>query len=163
MPVAVRPKTEKRQHPTATRTGSVPRRRRLSTGHFTVVESISRPTPQWLPWVIWLQKMTKPLALLSLASVLVVYGMNVVKQREWSTQFDSLSELQAQKNSLVTLTERKKYQIPQSLEVAPKGYVELKQDRVLFVPPEPSREFKSAAEPEKRQSVLQEDRLPIGY
>ena len=138
------------------------KRRRKGPGQFTVVESITRPDPQWLPWVITLQNVTKPVALLSLASVLVVYGMNVAMEREWGQKFKSLGNLQHQKNSLVTLTERQKYQLPRRLEVAPKDYVELKQDRVLFINPDSPRPLVPKTQT-PRQSLLREDRLPIGY
>lgn len=162
MPVAVRPRPEKRNLNRAPATQTRPQKRRTHAGQFTVVESISRPSPQWLPWVMALEKMTRPLALLSLTSVLVIYGIHVVKQREWSTAYESLEHLQTQRSVLVNQSERQKYQVPRSLEVAPKNYVELNQERALFMKPDPQRSIKEVV-PQPRHSQLREDRLPVGY
>ncbi|MEM9137691.1 MAG: hypothetical protein AAGB01_10135 [Cyanobacteria bacterium P01_F01_bin.42] len=156
MPVAVRPHEVKHSGAAAVQ----PHGRRVPRRQFTVVETLTRPEPSWLPLAIAMQKVTRPVAVLSLASVLILYGTSTMMERDWGTRFRDLERLKSKQNSLVTLTERQKYQIPRSLEVAPKGHVELKQDRVLFVRPESLRSVQPKS---RRQSTLSEDRPPIGY
>lgn len=160
MPAAARPRRDKR-HRDAARRGLHPVGRRRSSSQFTIVESISRPNPTWLPWIVALRKGTTPIALTSLAGVMVLYGINVVMQREWSNQFEALDTLQHQQSALVTQVERKKYQIPRELEVDPKNYVDLNQENTLFIEPEANRPIKSTEK--ARKSLLRDDRVPIGY
>ena len=157
MPAVVRPSEDK-----FNRKGVAPQRRRKTSGQFTVVESISRPAPSWLPLVMTMRKVTTPLAVTSLAGVLLFYGITVVTQREWGTQFSKLDSLQAQQNALITQVEKTKYRIPRELEIEPKNFVDLNQKNTLFVQPDAVRPEK--AEPAPRpHSLLRDDRMPVGY
>lgn len=162
MPAAVRPQEDSRHRKAAMSRGVQSLKHRRSSSQFTVVESISRPTPRWLPNVIALQKSTTPIAIASLAGVMFLYGVNVVMQREWSDQFEELGVLQHQLNALVTQVERKKYQIPRELEVDAKNYVDLNQENTIFIQSDTLRPSKSLGK-EPRQSLLRDDRVPIGY
>ena len=164
MPAAVRPQDENhnRQFATATIPSGVPQRKGRKSRPLTVIESISRPEPAWLPWVLTLRKATTPITLISLSGVLLVYGLNVVMQREWGTQFNRLNDLQHQHNALTTQVERLKYQIPRQLEVSPKNFVDLNQENTIFIQPEDARPFKSTDQAQRR-SLLRDDRVPVGY
>lgn len=162
MPAAVRPQQAHGNRKATMGRGVHTLERRKSPHQLTVIESISRPDPTWLPAVMVLRKGTTPVAIVSIIGVMLIYGVNVLIQREWSNQFETLETLQHQHSALVTQIERKKYQIPRDLEIDAKDYVNLNQENTIFIQPETSRPLK-AINPEPRQSLLREDRVPIGY
>ena len=164
MPAAVRPSEDAiNQNLTAVNNPAAkPQRRPKKVDQFTVVESISRPTPSWLPWIRNLRKATTPLALVSLASVMGLYGITSMVEREWGTQYQTLDSLQTQRDTLITQVEKSKYRIPRELEIEPKNFVDLNQTNTLFVRPEPPSTTKAAPAP-RPHSLLREDRMLIGY
>lgn len=137
-------------------------RRQRSPQSLTVVESLKRREPSWLPLVVLLRNFSTPLAVGGVVIVLALYGMNAVLKREWGEQYARLLSAQRRQGALVTETERQKYQVPLTVETSPQNFVPQTQKNTLFLNPD-----NSAPAPEKplspRPSELSTERLPIGY
>ncbi len=128
----------------------------------TVVESLRRHEPQWLPAAVLLRKISTPLALGSLVMILVLSGLNVLLEREWGQKYAQLETAKRRQGALVTQTERQKYQLPRELEQSPQDFVPQTQNNTLFLQPEaPTPVSQKSASP--RRTIFSPDRLPIGY
>lgn len=159
-PIEKKQKTRHRVNGQAQR--PAPRRVSGSGRPFTVVESLRKREPKWLPSVVFLRKLSTPLAIGSLAIVLPLYGLNVLLEREWGEKYAQLELTLHRQGTLVAQSERRKYQIPRELEIDSKNFVPQNQDNTLFLTPEPARPLRKDAQPQ-RQSSLSIEQLPVGY
>jgi hypothetical protein len=127
---------------------------------FTVVETIQRPDPKWLPLVMVLKKVSTPVAVASILCVLPLYGVSVHLQREWGNQYAKLETLQSQEQALLTDVEQQHYTIPLGLVSKPQGYGPVTPNNTLFLTPAKPRSLKAAdVNSTGRQTTV----IPSGY
>ncbi|MCM1982178.1 hypothetical protein [Lyngbya confervoides] len=128
---------------------------------FTVIESIHRPDPSWLPWVIMLRQRSTPLAIASIVGVIVLHSANVMLQQQWGKTYGQWEQAQRQQNAIAIELERQNYQLPRRYETTPENFVPQTQNNTLFLPAEPPLPPQSL--PARPPSTPLDDRLPIGY
>lgn len=121
---------------------------------FTVVETIQRPDPKWLPFVMGLKKVSTPIAVASILCVLPLYGVSVHLQREWGNQYAKLETLQSQEQALLTDVELQHYTIPLDLISKPQGYGPVTPNNTLFLTPAKPRPLKSSDTPGRQTTVV---------
>ncbi|NJK40220.1 MAG: hypothetical protein HC934_00520 [Acaryochloridaceae cyanobacterium SU_2_1] len=124
------------------------------------MDPLSPQFPDWLILLMALRKISTPVLCLLVLGILPLYAWTANTQRFWGDRYSKLEELERSERQWLTRSEKRKYEISETVEKAPRGFIPKGSQTTIFVEPASPRPNKPVP---PTSAVSPVTISPIGY